>query len=73
MPKGQKGPGFSVKEAREAPKVIVVRMSLRADGMQVTVRGSQSANETLEALERAAALLAQGGEDSAQLPLENAA
>lgn len=66
MPKGQKGPGFSVKEPRQPRKIIVVRMSIGNDGMQVTVRGSTDGAEVLSALDRAAALLAAGGDDNEQ-------
>lgn len=66
MPKGQKGPGFSVKEARQPRKVIVVRMSIGNDGMQVTVRGSTDTTEVLGAIDRAAALLAAGGDGNEQ-------
>jgi hypothetical protein len=76
MPKGQKGPGFSVKEERQPRNVIVVRMSTGPEGMQVTVRGSEDTLAVLAALERAHALLsAQGTPDAneAQLALQDAA
>lgn len=76
MPKGQKGPGFSVKQEREKPTVIVVRMSIREGAMQVTVRGTEDPSEAIAALEQAHdVLLTSSGleDDSSQEKLSLAA